>query len=150
VKEYLTNAKTLEEAYAPLLPRRDSEGNVIGLERVPLVQESRNTDKAARIVYFHTSENVYSDNSAMEEELKNAPRETVLCRAYGVPTKRIAGRFPKFTERVHVVPADQVPKDVTRYMVVDPCSGRNWFMTWVAVDVRRRLFIYREWPCAKT
>lgn len=149
VKEYLTNAKTLEWADGPLLPVKDQDGNVTGCERVPLVQEARTSGsgKPARIVYFHTGENPYSDYDAMVDELRNAPRDVVLCRAYGVPVKRIAGRFPSFNEKVHVVAGGSIPKDMTRYQIVDPCSGRNWFMIWVGVDVRRRHFIYREWPC---
>jgi hypothetical protein len=66
-------------------------------------------------------------------------------RFYGVANKTVATMFPKFKEEVHVVPADAVPKKGTRYQVVDPCSGRNFFMLW-AIRTPQGLTVYREWP----
>jgi hypothetical protein len=150
IKEYLTGAKTLQDAEAPLLRLVDREDKLTGFERVPILQEARNTSKPARIVYFHTSDNVFGGYKNLVEELARAPRDEILCRAYGVPTKAIAGRFPKFSDgKPHVVAPGEVPREGTNYMVVDPCSGRNWFMLWVRVDVRGRMFVYREWPSPK-
>jgi hypothetical protein len=150
IKEYLTGTRTLVDVEAKLLPKQIGE-DVKTYERVPLVQEARNTYAPARIVYFHSEENPFGGYKNMVEQLARAPREEILCRAYGIPTKAIAGRFPKFTDGApHVVPASAVPKEGTNYLIVDPCSGRNWFMTWVRVDVRGRMFVYREWPCEGT
>jgi len=33
-----------------------------------------------------------------------------------------------------------------RYMIVDPCSGRNWFMIWVYCYEPQKWIVYREWP----
>lgn len=146
VKEYLTGARTLEAMEADLLPLQIGSG----YENVPLVQESRNTSARARIVYFPTKDNPFGGYDNLVKQLERASREDVLCRAYGVPVKAIAGRFPKFSDGLpHVVPPESVPADGTNYLIVDPCSGRNWFMTWVRVDVRGRMFVYREWPCPK-
>jgi hypothetical protein len=82
----------------------------------------------------------------MRSELEKAGKSEILCRAYGVPTKAIAGRFPLFTEKVHVIPDNRIPEKGTRYQFIDPCSGRNWFMAWFLVDETGRAFIYREWP----
>lgn len=148
VKEYLTGARTLEDVEGELLPIRGEDGAVLGLERVPLIQEARNTMKRARIVYFHTRENPFGGYKGIVEELERAPREEILCRAYGVPTKAIAGRFAGFVDgRPHVVQESEIPRDGTNFHIVDPCGGRNWFMIWVRVDVRGRLWVYREWPC---
>ncbi len=151
VKEYLTGARTLEDMEAKLLPKAVVDGADPQYERTPLVQEARNTSKAARIVYFPTQENPFGGYKNLVAELERATREEILCRAYGVPTKSIAGRFPKFSDgKPHVVAPADIPKEGTNYLIVDPCSGRNWFMTWVRVDVRKRLFVYREWPCRRT
>lgn len=142
VKKYLSGAKTLDEVDAPLLPKED--GN---FEKVPRLQETAN--KQSRIVYFHTQDNPYGGYENIVKALKGAGKSEILCRAYGVPTKAIANRFPKFSDRVHIIPADRVPEKGTRYLIVDPCGGRNWFMTWILIDVRGRAFVYREWPCQK-
>lgn len=155
IKEYLTGARTLLDIEAPMLKKQNKshgqDAHATDFERVPLVQEARNTSARARIVYFHTSENPFGGYKNLVEQLARASREDILCRAYGVPVKAIAGRFPKFSEgKPHVVAPGEIPAEGTNYLIVDPCSGRNWFMTWVRVDVRRRMFVYREWPCPKT
>ena len=173
IKEYLTGARTLLSSPAPLLPKRirnvecemrngeqpaADDGTTTGgtpvlpeFEQVPLVQEARNTSAPARIVYFHTEKNPFGGYKNLVTQLARASREDILCRAYGVPVKAIAGRFPKFSDgKPHVVGRGEIPAEGTNYLIVDPCSGRNWFMTWVRVDVRRRMFVYREWPCPKT
>jgi hypothetical protein len=148
IKEYLTGAVTLQDAPAELLVRAAGEdGAATELERVPLLQEAKNTSKRTRIVYFHTAHNPFGGYENLRKELERASREDILCRAYGVPVKAIAGRFPKFTDGLpHVVAPGVVPEVGTNYHIVDPCSGRNWFMIWVRVDVRGRMFVYREWP----
>ena len=35
---------------------------------------------------------------------------------------------------MHVVPPEHVPLKGTNYHVVDPASGKNWFMIWVRVE----------------
>lgn len=142
VKKYLGAAKTVESVPADLL-----DG-----EQVPRVQIATGEfiGGQAGIVYFHTADNPFGGYAQLRATLAKAGRNQILCRAYGVPTRAIANRFPKFSEKVHVIPADHLPKDGTRYLVIDPCGGRNWFMTWLLVDVRGRRFIYREWPNPKT
>ena len=147
VKAYLSGARTLVSSPAELLPVRGREGEDV-FEEVPRVQRSPLRPNAL-IFYFHTKDNPYNDYESMRTTLLGKNRETIKTRAYGVPTKRFAGRFPKFNDRVHVIPADRVPVKGTRYLILDPCGGRNWFMTWLLVDVLGRHFVYREWPCPK-
>ena len=143
VKEYLDGAKTLEECDAPLLPRY-RDGNLIGLEQVPRIQQC--TREKARVVYFHTSDNPYGNPEAMETELRGSNRERILMRAYGVPTKARMSMFPKFRDTVHVVPADKVPGDGTVFHFVDPGEGKTWAMLWIRYTPDGRCWIYREWP----
>jgi hypothetical protein len=143
VKEYLDGAKTLEECDAPLLPRY-RDGNLIGLETVPRIQQC--TREKARVVYFHTSDNPYGNPEAMETELRGSNRERILMRAYGVPTKARMSMFPKFRDTVHVVPADKVPGDGTVFHFVDPGEGKTWAMLWIRYTPDGRCWIYREWP----
>jgi hypothetical protein len=143
VKEYLDGAKTLEECDAPLLPRY-RDGNLIGLEQVPRIQQC--TREKARVVYFHTSDNPYGNPEAMETELRGSNRERILMRAYGVPTKAKMSMFPKFRDTVHVVPADKVPGEGTVFHFVDPGEGKTWAMLWIRYTPDGRCWIYREWP----
>jgi hypothetical protein len=145
VSEYLSGAKVVSEVDAELLPVRDAAGVVTGCERVPRVMQP--VRENSRMIYFHTADNAFGNYESMKVVLAKATRESILCRAYGVPTRSRTARLPKFRDLVHVVRAGDIPKEGSNYHIVDPCSGRNWFMIWVRVDVRGRLFVYREWPC---
>ena len=142
VAEYLNGARTTLDADAELLPIKDGNGNVSSYEKVPLEQMST---KNRPILYFHTRLNPWAGWERMKTELKRETKERILCRAYGVPTKAMAGRFPLFNERVHVIRHADVPQG-TKYHWVDPASGRNWFMLWTVHDVAGRIVVYREWP----
>jgi hypothetical protein len=140
VADYMNGATTLEESPAELLLSPKT-----GLpEKVPRVQQPVRDN--SRIVYFHTADNPFGNYPSMRVVLAKSNRETILCRAYGVPTRSRVARFPRFRDSVHVVDAQRIPEPGTNYCIVDPCSGRNWFMIWVRVDIRGRLFVYREWP----
>jgi hypothetical protein len=73
----------------------------------------------------------------MVQELKNKSEDEILIRAYGVCSKSHSAAFPMFNRAAHVISVERfarVLKDnpkAERYQLVDPCSGRNWFMIWV-------------------
>lgn len=140
VQDILGKTRTIEKAYAPLLGRE-----------VPIMQESISRPGAV-IYYFHTADNVFIDTNDFLEKIKGRPREEVLARAYGIPTKAVAGVFPGFSKELNVIPHAELPfvKDlnypVTRYMAIDPAGSKNWFMVWVAIDAAGTWWVYREWP----
>jgi hypothetical protein len=142
VADYLSGAKTIEDADAELLPLKNDKGEVSGYDKVPIEQIN---PKGRPILYFHTQSNPWAGWSRMKKELQAETKEKILCRAYGVPTKAIAGRFPLFNEKVHVIRHSDVPKG-TRFHWVDPASGKNWAMIWTVFDAAGRCIVYREWP----
>jgi len=148
IQNYLNGAETLLEKDAELLPVFDDDGSggkvFSHFEKVPFVQKSQKW--GAHIVYFDTKGNPFNNYERLKLDLQGESRENILTRAYGVPTKAIGNRFPKFNDKVHVISPDKIPKDGTNYLFVDPCSGRNWFMIWVRIDSADRAFVYREWP----
>lgn len=147
VAEYLNGATMEEDCEGELLPMYEeaAEGKrVCGYERVPLVQVPARV--RARVLYFHTVNNPFGGYDELKLKLENEPKEFILERAYGVPTKSVGNMFAKFNDRVHVVDAEKVPARGTNYHVVDPCGGRNWFMIWARFDEVGRCFIYDEWP----
>jgi hypothetical protein len=88
----------------------------------------------------------------MRETLKGKSRETILMRAYGVPSKTFGAALPMFRRHVHVITVEQwmgwqkKHPNATRYHWVDPCSGRNWFMGWSFHPMPGKVIFYREWP----
>jgi len=151
VARFVEGAVTIEEGEAELCPRRDEKGTVVGYAPVPRVQQC--AERNARIVYFHTQDNPYGNYPGMRHTLKDKGEEEILMRAYGVVTKSAHCAFPLFKREVHVVAQsawkaleEKEQKTLERVMLVDPCSGRNWFMIWVAMYARERWVIYREWP----
>jgi len=135
IKEYLDGAETIETRKAELL-----EG-----ETVPYVQKSKHRN--ASVHYFHSQDNPFGGYERIKETLRGRPKEEILIRAYGVPVKSQATKFPKFNTAVNVVRPDQIPTtNVTRYHIIDPAGSKNWFMAWIAVDGSGTFWVYREWP----
>lgn len=159
VKDYLAGAKTIEEREAELLPvygkkvfsgsdfsdSADGEEKVVvGYEKLPVLQEP--VKRKGRVMYFWTQDNPFSGYAELKTELLKAKKDEILVRAYGVPTKAIGNQFPKFNDKVHVLPVDRLPTAGTIYQVVDPCGARNWAMIWARFDAAGRCFIIEEWP----
>ena len=140
VQDILGRTRTLESKYAPLLGRN-----------VPVVQESLSRPGTI-IYYFHTEDNAFIDTSDFISKIKGRPKDEILARAYGIPTKSVSSAFPGFVKEINVVKHADLPwfKDpaykVTRYMAVDPAGSKNWFMLWAAIDASGTWWIYREWP----
>ena len=135
IKEYLDGAATIENRHAELLDN----------EIVPYVQRSKKRN--ASVHYFHSQDNPFGGYDRIKGTLIGRPKEEILIRAYGVPVKSHATKFPKFNKAVNVVPRSKIPtKDITRYHVIDPAGSKNWFMCWIAVDGSGTFWVYREWP----
>jgi hypothetical protein len=141
----------------------DGGYEIIGYEKVPRIKVAgpgSDGDQKANIVYFHITDNPYygfnmdlkpgqrqlSGKERFYKLIKGATRDKILARAYGILTRSTLQQFPKFSDAVHVVEPDRIPKDGTNYLIVDPCDGRNWFMIWVRIDPRGRWYVYREFP----
>ncbi len=132
------------------LKKRRSER--LGID-LPIMQESLSLDSCA-IYYAWTDDNPFTDPAEFWKLYATADRATILARAYGIPTKSIAGAFPGFSRDVNVVPHADLPwiknpsYPVTRYMALDPGGSKHWFMLWVAIDASGTWWVYREWPDA--
>lgn len=135
IKDFLDKAKTIEKKPAELLNG----------ELVPYVQRSHNRN--ASIHYLHSKDNPFNNYERLARDLQGRPREEILIRAYGVPVKSQATKFPKFNKEVNVIPQALVPTTgITRYHVIDPAGSKNWAMCWIAVDATGTYYVYREWP----
>jgi hypothetical protein len=147
---FYEGAQVLEESDAQLLPKLDEQGRTIAYTKVPRVMQCQ--DPTARIVFFHTKDNPFGNYPSLKQQLKNKGREEILIRAYGVCTKSHMAAFPMMNRAAHVitnVEFQRALKDnpkAERYHLVDPCSGRNWFMIWVLCPYPDKWIVYREWP----
>jgi hypothetical protein len=149
-QSFYEGAHTIVEADAPLLPKYDEDGKNIGFMKVPRVMQC--ADPTARIVFFHTSDNPYSNYPALVQQLKSKSTEEILIRAYGLAAKSHLVAFPMFNRNAHVISQDEFLRilkanpDGERYHFVDPCSGRPWAMIWVFCPYPDKWYVYREWP----
>jgi hypothetical protein len=117
IKEYLDGATTIQTRPAELLNN----------EPVPYIQRSKKRN--ASVHYFHSDENPFGGYDRIRKTLIGRPREEILIRAYGVPTKSHATKFPRFNTAINVVPPESIPKTgITRYHIIDPAGSKNWFM----------------------
>src|SRR4029077_19021111 len=166
-----TNAQGSTKIPASLSKAHDSCGGenefeIVGYEKVPRIKVAgpgTDGNQRANIVYFHITDNPYFgyDGSMARTKAGHAPlfgkerfyrayrgatRSKILSRVYGILTTTSTQQFPKFSDAVHVVEPERIPRQGTNFLVVDPCDGRNWFMIWVRIDPRGRWYVYREWP----
>ncbi len=140
VRGYMIGAKTEKEKEADLIP-----GTM-----VPIIQQPKRED--AKILYFHTADNPYGGFERIKETLRSANKDEILCRAYGVPEKPMAGKFPKFSHKYNVVKHDRIPfiknkrVSATFYHVIDPAGSKPWFMLWAGVTEMDEIYIFAEYP----
>lgn len=164
VRAILDGATTIEETEAKMLPIKDAAGNVTGYQKVPRVQENLNMMIAAgedsgmrlkakaRIVYFHTSDNPYGNPESLAATLEGASEEKIKMMFYGVPTRAISAQLNykdtvhKMTLATYKALVEKLNNRGPRYQLIDPCSGRNWFMLWIWFWAPQKAIIYREWP----
>ena len=113
-------------------------------EMAPRVAKCLGGEGRRAVVWFHSSDNPYGNPRAVKEIVDGKPRWFVKERFYGIANKSMATRFPKFG-KAHIVPADSIPEDGAAMLIVDPSSGRNFYMLWLRV-VGEVVYAYREWP----
>jgi hypothetical protein len=120
--------------------RRFPEGRKF--ETVPRVMKCVDEEKA--VLYFHSSDNPFGNPKGVLDVIRRKPVWFKRERFYGIAYKSTASRFPRFCDK-HIIKADQIPKEGTNYLIVDPCGGRNFFMTWVR-KTPTNVYFYRQWP----
>lgn len=114
-------------------------------EKVPRVMKCVDAEGKRAVVFFYSSDNPYGNPKSLWSTLASKPRAFIKERFHGVAHKTSSARFPKFNVKIHVIDPALIPAEGTNYLVVDPCGGRNFFMTWFRVTPEH-VYIYREWP----
>lgn len=114
-------------------------------EMVPRVMKPLDPEENLAVVYFHSSDNPYGNPLSVWRNIARKSTAFKKERFYGIATKMMAARFPRFSDKVHLVKASDIPKSGTNYHFVDPCSDRNWFQIWIRVTPTAS-YVYREWP----
>ena len=140
VGNILFGAKTLEKRWSGYMN-----------EELPVMQESMNWKNCA-IYYFWSQDNLFIPHDELFDTYRGQPPEVKLARLFGIPSKSMDSRFPKFDPAVNVIDHEDLPwlknprHEVTRYQVVDPAGSKNWSAIWIGVDYRNDWYVYREWP----
>jgi hypothetical protein len=146
IKEVLGGTpKVVESRFAELLADRV---NVPGLPvgHMPYVVEPFMAK--ARVIYFHSILNPFGNHYPNIKSLcAGRPSEYVERRAYGY-ARDVATRALPYFGPWNVVKPDQLPREGTNYMFVDPAGARNWATIWVRVAPGNPplFYVYRDWP----
>lgn len=146
VGEFTQGSTVVEWADCPHFPAQQLwPGGAPG--KVPFRLRCEKPGRAA--VYFQMRDNPFVDMAELDKRWNTSATEIVLRRLYGVATKRVGNRFPKFGP-VNLVKPERIPKEGTNYHVMDFAWARNWAMLWLRVervgDGKERIYVYREWP----
>jgi hypothetical protein len=140
INSLLKGAKTVTKKYSKLLGRE-----------LPIEQVSANWPDC-RIYYFWSEMSPFVNANELIRTYSQQPLEVKLARLYGIPSKAVEGRFPKFNRETNVVPHEKIPfiqddtRAVTRYMVVDPGGSKPWVCIWAGVMRDGSIYVYREFP----
>jgi hypothetical protein len=138
INSLLKGAKTVTKKYSKLLGRE-----------LPIEQVSANWPDC-RIYYFWSEMSPFVNANELIRTYSQQPLEVKLARLYGIPSKAVEGRFPKFNRETNVVPHEKIPfiqddtRAVTRYMVVDPGGSKPWVCIWAGVMRDGSIYVYRE------
>lgn len=140
VKSLLSGAVTTKWGKADLLDD----------EPVPLVQQP--TRKASSVVYFHTKENKFGGWEHMKKQLDGESRDTILCRAYGVPTRAAKTVFKNFSE-LNVKDREDIPilsdpanNPAIWVTTIDPAGAKPWYVILVGIDPHGVHWLVDEFP----
>ena len=155
--------KAVDQHRAPLAPQSQPEDVISWLEeptpagghpsnggdqkrvfdQVPRVMKCFDPRKA--VVFFNPSDNPYGNPKEVIADLRKKSRAYVRERFYGMAEKTISVMIPKFSRKIHVIPANRIPAEGTNYFFYDPASERNSFMSWFRRH-GKNAYLYREWP----
>ena len=135
------------------VPVRDHAGQVVGVEKVPVVLACRKP--AASVVFFDTRKNFYGPPDGVIANVGRTPKEKLLAEAklclYGIPKSAAAAKFP-WDDAAHIVEPEVVERlladrsQFTLVHILDPAPGRNMFMQWWADLPNGQMVCVREWP----
>jgi phage terminase large subunit-like protein len=114
-------------------------------ERVPRVMKCADGEGKRAVLFFHSADNPYGNPKNIWSTIAGKPTAFIKERFYGVASKTLSARFAKFDHKIHVIPDAALPNAGTRYLIVDPCGGRNLFLSWFLVTPEAA-YLYREWP----
>ena len=140
INSLLKGAETVKTKYSSLLNRE-----------LPIEQVSANWPDC-RIYYFWSEMSPFVNAKELIRTYSKQPLEVKLARLYGIPSKAVEGRFPKFNRETNVIPHEKIPfiQDdsipVTRYFVADPGGSKPWVCIWAGVMRDGSIYLYREFP----
>ena len=140
INSLLKGAETVKTKYSSLLDRE-----------LPIEQVSANWPDC-RIYYFWSEMSPFVNANELIRTYSKQPLEVKLARLYGIPSKAVEGRFPKFNRETNVISHEKIPfiqddtRAVTRYMVVDPGGSKPWVCIWAGVMRDGSIYVYRECP----
>src|SRR5579864_8446087 len=97
IQDILGKTRTIQKRFSKLVGRE-----------LPIMQESLSRAGAV-IYYFWTEDNAFIDTADFVLKVKGRPKDEILARAHGIPTKAIAGVFPGFNKEINVIPHENLP-----------------------------------------
>ena len=143
VKDYVSGCKIKEQRKASLLDVKSQ--HVAGCENGKMPYIAHSVRKNSACIWFHSDLNPYNPFDQLAKTLEGKNTSEIKIRAYGWAENTIGSQFPRFDDH-NIIKHDQIPKEGTDYMVLDPAGARNWFMIWARAGKDGNIYIHREFP----
>lgn len=127
--------------------------SIVGTVRTPAygLALKRNRQGHA-IVRLHVSADQTMTKERLAEIRRTFPtdafyRQEVEMEAYA---KSGALVYPEFEPSIHCIADEDIPRGLTRYMILDPHPRTPFYSLWVGIDRFADWYVYRElWPSAE-
>ena len=113
----------------------------------PRVAVCQGGDAAA--IWFYGSDNPYGLPAELiaSKMAGEGSEKRILASVYGVATELKGKVFKTSAIDAAIVPDEEIPPDLVRFMVCDPSPERNWCFGWFGYHIQTdTLYMYREWP----
>jgi hypothetical protein len=136
---------TIPNARRPYGHARSQPAPPAGRAFASIERVMRPVDPEMGVIFFHGADNPYGNPKEVFRKARHKGAGEIRIRCYGRSDKAISNIIRKFSQRIHTVPPEAVPAAGTNWMVMDPASDRNFFMTWIRA-VPEADYAYREWP----
>mgnify|MGYP001164587428 CR=1 FL=1 len=109
----------------------------------------RRTKAGIAVVRLHYSANPEITPEWLEKECAKYTTQSYWNLELEIEYDALGGQrvYPDFDPAIHVIPDDQIPKELTRYQAIDPHPRTPHAALWVGIDQWSDWYVYRDlWP----
>jgi len=135
-------------------PAEGARGSLTQFLSAPVLRPTKGltfgrTSKNWAVVHMHYSADPKRDEKWAEAERTKYTSDADWRKEQEIDPYAKDGAlvYPEFDPKIHVIPHDQIPREMCRFMAIDPHPRTPHAFLWVGIDAWNDWYFYRElWP----